>query len=64
MPTPPEGNQPPRRPLTHSPCAISNREPIPTRKSSVKMRRHSGPIHFLTAVNLSLGALVLLDAGL
>jgi hypothetical protein len=26
--------------------------------------RHSGPIHFLTAVCLSLGALVLLDAGL
>ena len=29
-----------------------------------RMRRHAGPIHFLTAVSLSLGTLVLLNAGL
>jgi len=40
-----------------------------TRRSRQKrivegLRRHSGRIHFLTAVSLSLGALVLLDGGL
>ena len=37
---------------------------FPVKVDYFRMARHSGPIHFLTAVSLNLGALVLLDAGL